>query len=673
MPENALNYVSDILIVDDEVPNLQLLSQVLSKAGYQSLRSARRPQMAIESARAQPPGLILLDVRMPEMDGFEVCRRLKQDHQTRDVPIIFVSALQDVQDRIQGFEAGGVDFISKPFQALEILARVRTHLTLRNMQLHLEELVAKRSAELAATNRKLDAEIIERRKIADSLVQSEKRFRALFDRANDGILTMEGDRITRCNQKALDMLKRPLDEIIGHRPSEFSPECQPDGRKSTDKEWDVMRRALVGESMLFEWIHMRDDGEPVDIEVSMNRIDVNEIPTLMVMWRDITRRKQLEAERQHANRELKKAYDEIRKLKDRLEAENLTLREEIKTATKENEIVGKSQGIRTVLQQVAHVAPTDSTVLLLGETGTGKGMIAQHLHELSSRRDRPLINVNCAALPATLIESEFFGHEKGAFTGAIERKIGRFKMADGGTIFLDEIGDLPVELQAKLLRVLQDQAFEPLGSSNTITVDTRVIAATNRDLDALIEQGIFRPDLYYRLSVFPIHIPPLRERRRDIPLLAWFFITMLQTRLGRSFESVPSSVMDALSAYDWPGNVRELRNIIERAMILSPGSQLSLAASLLPTGDVRPNAAQPLKHKGEQLAEVERAHIVSVLKACDWRVRGKGGGRRTPRTQTHDIAVTHEKTGHSATDVLKGFAWQPFCGWRVTDREPPSH
>jgi transcriptional regulator with GAF, ATPase, and Fis domain len=377
--------------------------------------------------------------------------------------------------------------------------------------------------------------------------------------------------------------------------------------------------------MLFEWVHARGDGKPVELEVSMNRVDVDASPTLMVIWRDITRRKQLEAERQQANRELKKAYDEIRKLKDRLEVENLTLREEIKTATKENEIVGKSQGIRAVLQQVAHVAPTDSTVLLLGETGTGKGLIAQHVHELSRRRDRPLVNVNCAALPATLIESEFFGHAKGAFTGAIERKIGRFEMADGGTIFLDEIGDLPLELQAKLLRVLQDQAFEPLGSSQTKTVNTRVIAATNRDLDALIEQGNFRPDLYYRLSVFPIHIPPLRERRRDIPLLVWFFITMLQARLGRSFESVPDSVMDALRAYDWPGNVRELRNIVERSMILSPGTKLELGTNLLPSGPTSQDAAQAMQHKSEDLEAVARAHIISVLEACDWRVRGKGG------------------------------------------------
>ncbi len=625
MLENAAILASDILIVDDEVPNLQLLTQVLSKAGYQSLRSARRPQMAIESAQAQPPGLILLDVRMPEMDGFEVCRRLKQDHRTRDVPIIFVSALQDVQDRVQGFDAGGVDFISKPFQAPEILARVRTHLTLRNIQLHLEKLIDRRTAEVVATNRELEAEILERRRIEDTLARSEKRFRTLFERANDGILTMASDRISECNTRVLDMLKRPLDEIIGHHPSEFSPETQPDGRKSQDKEREVMRRAFAGESMLFEWVHTRSDGEPVDLEVSMNRIDVDEGPTLMVIWRDITRRKQLEAARQRANRELKRAYEQIRILKDRLEAENLTLREEIKSASKEDEFVGQSHGCHKVLQQVGHVAPTDATVLILGETGTGKGLIARKIHQLSRRRQQPLVNVNCAALPATLIESEFFGHEKGAFTGAVERKIGRFELADGGTIFLDEIGDLPIELQAKLLRVLQDNEFERIGSSKTRTVDARVIAATNRDLDRLIEQGAFRADLYYRLGVFPIRIPPLRERRSDIPLLACFFITLLQSRFGKNFENVSTPSMEALTAYDWPGNVRELRNIIERAMILSPGTKLEIGREFQLARRFTNTSDHTQVDEGEKLAEVERAHIVSVLKACDWRVRGKGG------------------------------------------------
>jgi PAS domain S-box-containing protein len=620
MPTNNESNINagDILIVDDEIPNLQLLTQVLSDAGYEALRAVRRPQSAIESALAQPPSLILMDVRMPEMDGFEACRRLKQDERTHDIPVIFVSALQDVQDRLRGFEAGGVDFISKPFQEPEVLARVRTHLTLRMMQLHLEDLVAKRTSELAA-------EITERKKTQETLALSEQRLRALFERANDGILTMEGDRFTGCNHRALEILKRPQDDVVGHNPSEFSPASQPDGRKSIEKTQELINRAYDGEPMIFEWVCTRGDGEPVDLEVSLNKVNIGQSPMLLSLWRDITRRKQLEVEREHANLELKQAYDEIRKLKERLEAENLTLREEIKTSSRDNEIIGKSHGFRTVLQQVEHVAPTDSTVLIMGETGTGKGLIARRIHELSSRRDRPLVNVNCAALPATLIESEFFGHEKGAFTGAIDRKIGRFELADGGTIFLDEIGDLPIDLQAKLLRVLQDHEYERIGSSKTKTVDARVIAATNRDLDKQIEQGAFRADLYYRLGVFPIRIPPLRERRDDIPLLVWFFITSLQSRLGKTFESVPSRIMDALTSYDWPGNVRELQNIVERAMILSSGTSLELDDVSL--GPYRTTHASENNdpQKGDNLEDAQRAHIVRVLEECGWKVRGKDG------------------------------------------------
>jgi transcriptional regulator with GAF, ATPase, and Fis domain len=329
--------------------------------------------------------------------------------------------------------------------------------------------------------------------------------------------------------------------------------------------------------------------------------------------------------RQRADLELQQAYAEIRKLKDHLEAENVTLREEIKTSLGDDELVGKSHAFRTILHQVEQVAGTDSTVLVLGETGTGKGLIARRIHRQSGRKDRPLVTVNCAALPAALIESELFGHEKGAFTGAVDRKIGRFELADGGTIFLDEVGDLPVELQAKLLRVLQDYEFERLGSSTTRTVDARVIAATNRNLDKSIEEGAFREDLYYRLGVFPILIPPLRERRDDIPLLVWLFITNLQTRLGKTFEKVPARVMDALISYDWPGNVRELRNIVERAMILSPAPALELRG-VLPARRTRKASSAPTREpRSVSLEDAERAHIVSVLEESGWKVRGKDG------------------------------------------------
>jgi len=328
---------------------------------------------------------------------------------------------------------------------------------------------------------------------------------------------------------------------------------------------------------------------------------------------------------QRAHNALEKAFNEIQDLKERLVVENETLRQEVEVLYADDELIGKSHVFRAAIFQAEQVAPTDSTVLLLGETGTGKGLIARRIHELSGRSQHPLVTVNCAALPASLIESELFGHEKGAFTGAIKQKIGRFELAHGGTIFLDEVGDLPTELQAKLLRVLQDQEFERLGSSTTRTVDARVIAATNRDLDQLIEQGEFRADLYYRLGVFPIRAPALRERRGDIPLLVWFFISELQHRLGKSFDEVSARAMNTLTAYDWPGNVRELRNIIERAMILSPGTVLELDNWFSGQRNFTRTSSQAHKSNGETIEEVERAHIEKVLVACDWKIRGKNG------------------------------------------------
>jgi formate hydrogenlyase transcriptional activator len=329
--------------------------------------------------------------------------------------------------------------------------------------------------------------------------------------------------------------------------------------------------------------------------------------------------------RQRSDLALDKAFSEIEHLKNRLLLENQTLREKIGDLHPDEELIGKSHVFRAAIYQAEQVAPLDSTVLLLGETGTGKGLMARRIHEKSKRSKNLMVTVNCSALPSTLIESELFGHEKGAFTGAINRKIGRFELADGGTIFLDEIGDLPTELQAKLLRVLQDQEFERLGSSTTISVNVRVIAATNRNLDQLIEQGEFRADLYYRLGVFPIRLPPLRERRGDIPLLVWFFISDLQIRLGKTFDKISVQAMDSLSSYSWPGNIRELRNIIERAMILSPGPILKQVDTLPRIPGHDETAPDTRTQNGATMKEVERAHIESVLDKCNWKIRGKDG------------------------------------------------
>jgi transcriptional regulator with GAF, ATPase, and Fis domain len=282
-------------------------------------------------------------------------------------------------------------------------------------------------------------------------------------------------------------------------------------------------------------------------------------------------------------------------------------------------IVGRSPALLRVLHQVERVAATDSTVLLLGETGTGKELIAQALHHRSARQQRPLVKVNCAALPSALIESELFGYEKGAFTGALMRKVGRFELAHTGTLFLDEIGELPLDLQAKLLRVLEDGTFERLGSVQTTTVDVRVIAATNRNLVQRVTAGQFREDLYYRLNVFPLTLPPLRERCEDIPLLVWYFIGIGQSKLGKLIEHIPEQAMARLMAYSWPGNIRELANVMERAVILSPGPTL-IVDEALGFGPQSEPSILPL----EPLDAVERTHILAVLEACHWHIKGAG-------------------------------------------------
>jgi DNA-binding NtrC family response regulator len=453
-----------ILVVDDTPENLRFLRRILKEQDYE-VRAFSEGAFALESAYSATPDLILLDVKMPGMDGYAVCERLKADERTRDIPVIFVSALDDIDDKVKGFEAGGVDYITKPFQAEEVLARVRIHLLLQRLRNHLEDLVEERTAELQ----------------------------------------------------------------------------------------DALR--------------------------------------------------------------------EVQQLREQLEAENIYLRQEIdqehNVDGSNGGIIGQSQALRYVLANVNQVAPTNTTVLITGETGTGKELIARALHQASRRNSRPLVKVNCAALPAQLIESELFGHEKGAFTGATAKQVGRFELAHGGTIFLDEIGELPLELQPKLLRVLQDGEFERLGNPQTITVDARVIAATNRNLPAEVQAGRFRQDLYYRLHVYPLHMPPLRERLEDIPPLVESFVQKFNKILDKQVDTIPQHIMSALQQYAWPGNIRELENVIERAVITARDRMLRI--------DIPLEIAPAVGAGDKPLKEIERAYILHILAKTAWKIEGSHG------------------------------------------------
>jgi DNA-binding NtrC family response regulator len=439
------NTAATVLIVDDEPLNVDLLEQELAAAGYRTL-SAASGEEAIARAAKAAPDLVLLDVMMAGLDGYAVCERLKASDATRAIPVIFLTALTDTFEKVRAFSAGAVDYVTKPFETGELLARVGTHIALRR-------------------------------------------------------------------------------EIEAHRRS-----------RST----------------------------------------------------------------------VQYLVEEIRSDRDAM--------------------VGDSPALRRVLEQIAQVATTDSTVLIQGETGTGKELVARAIHERSPRRERPLVKVNCAALPRDLVESELFGHEKGAFTGATQQRRGRFELADGGTLFLDEAGELPLEAQAKLLRVLQEREFDRVGGTRSLRTDVRVIAATNRDLHARVAAGGFRADLYYRLNVFPIVVPPLRERRDDIPGLVRHFATKAARKLGRTLDGISPAFVERASAYDWPGNIRELENLVERAIIMSNGGVLDAVElfSQAPPSEKAPSVAA----SDATLEEMERAHIRRVLERTRWVIEGERGAAR---------------------------------------------
>ncbi|HEX3183702.1 MAG TPA: sigma 54-interacting transcriptional regulator [Pyrinomonadaceae bacterium] len=396
------------------------------------------------------------------------------------------------------------------------------------------------------------------------------------------------------------------------------------------------------------------DGRLLWVEAHVSVIfDANNVPVgLRGVTLDIS-------ERKVAEEGLRNALIEVEQLKDQLQKENIYLREHVDLKEEFEEIIGDSDEIKYVLFKIQQVAPTDASVLIQGETGTGKELVARAIHSASPRKDRPMVKINCAALPANLIESELFGHEKGAFTGAQIRKIGRFELADGATLFLDEIGELPLELQVKLLRVLQEGEFERLGSSQTRKVDVRIIAATNRNLKVEVQNGSFREDLWYRLNVFPITVPPLRQRKSDIALLVNFFVDQANRKLGRIVKTISPQTMETLQNYYWPGNVRELANVVERALINSNGTVLQLADKLDAELAVPANASDHYKPLS-RLEDMERDHILSVLDACEWRIEGSSGAAdvlglnsSTLRSRMNKLGIKRPKPQFSVASASK--------------------
>jgi len=483
----------------------------------------------------------------------------------------------------------------------DIGERKRAEEALKEARDNLERRVKERTAQLSRT--------------VEKLAEAEARYRTVAD------FTYDWEYWTRLDG-SMEYVSPSCKRISGYTAKEFMEEPRlyreivvPEDREIWDRHYFESRKGPEARELQFRIRHKNGKIRWIEHACIPVKGDAGELLGFRASNRDITRRKDGEIK-------LQRAYAEIKTLKTQLEADRTYLREEIKLEHNYEHIIGNSDVLKYVLFRAEQAAPTDTTVLILGESGTGKELIARAIHNASLRKDRPLIKVDCASLPTNLIESELFGHEKGAFTHAVEKRIGRFELANGATLFLDEIGELPLELQPRLLRVLQDGEFERLGSSRTLKTDVRIIAATNRDLEKDVQNKCFRMDLWYRLNVFTISIPPLRDRTGDIPLLVSHMIRQYERKFGKRIESVPAAVLKNLREYDWPGNVRELENIIERAVITSEGSTLKLERSLK---TLLPEYKEPADTGMKSLDEIEREHILKALRQTGWKIHGKSG------------------------------------------------
>mgnify|MGYP003288461901 CR=1 FL=1 len=533
--------------------------------------------------------VVLMDFHVSEPNALNVLRELSLNTQY-DTPVVLVCNEAEEELARQGLKLGASSCLAK-----------------RPGYLH------QLPWELEQAHARAD---LERREAA--LHASEERNRAILNAMPDLMFLLDREgRYLDYHARNKDILLKPPSEFLGKKQGDVLP---PELAAAFDRSFSEVFQS--DDPVLMEYSLQMPHGLRT-FEASMVKCNGDKILTIV---RDIT-------ERREAEESLKKALDEVQRLKDQLHEENIYLQKEIRVASNFGEIIGCSEALKRVLRQAEQVAPLHTTVSIFGETGTGKELLAHAIHNLSSRSTHALVKLNCAALPGSLIESELFGHEKGAFTGADARRSGRFEIANGGTIFLDEVGELPLDLQAKLLRVLEEGEFERVGGSHTIKVDVRVIAATNRNLEEAVRKGVFRSDLYYRLNIFPITLPPLRERKEDIPMLVTHLVKHLSQKLGKTIETIPQETMAKLRNYPWPGNVRELRNVIERAVIISPGPKLSLIDDLdsqaleldLHKQDLRLDVFPDAGLISETLEQTEYNLILRTLKNVHWKLEGPGG------------------------------------------------
>ena len=488
---------------------------------------------------------------------------------------------------------------------------------------------------LEQANQRLELELVKRKQTEEKLRESEQHYRRIVETASEGIWELdEHYATTLVNRRMAEMLGYESQKMVGRRLSEFLFE---DDVASLPERIAARRQGLTER---YEQRYRHKDGSAVWMYVSATSVRDAEHRFLgsFAMLMDITERK--------------RAFEEIQRLKAQLEMQNAYLEEEVVEAKAFGELVGQSQVLRHIVNQIDLVAPTEASALILGESGTGKELVAREIHQRSRRKDKPLVRVNCASIPKDLFESEFFGHTRGAFTGAVKDRAGRFEAAEGGTIFLDEIGEVPLDLQSKLLRVLQEKSYERVGEDRTRRADVRVIAATNRNLQRQVEAGRFREDLFYRLNVFPVQVPPLRERMEDVPLLAKHFIETSVRELGCPKPRLTRAAIAKLQNYHWPGNIRELRNVIERAIIISRGGALDFDLPVTESAVVPSRQAARAKSEAEpeflteaELQRRERKNLITVLEKTHWRIKGENGAAELLGVKATTLKARIKKMG----------------------------
>jgi len=600
----------NILVIDDEPANLDLLKTILTEQGY-AVCPANDGESGLQLVKCRLPDLVLVDVSMPGMNGYQVCASLKNDPATQNIPLMLIVPIYHSINQPKAMLSGSVDYIASPFDATEVLWRVETHISLHRLRANLESAIRGSATKQTVTCEELERALREtlaltritgRKHAEEKLRERESELRQVLDLAPEHIAVLgpEGSRLF-ANQASLDYYGLTLESWRGSDPSRFLHPDDLEGMATVAQHTELSNASAHNAEVRL----LRKDGTYRWFLIRRNALldGRGDLLRWYVAATDIEDRKQAE---------------------ERLQTENVALREEIDKASMFEEIVGHSPPLQTVLSRVAKVAPTDSTVLITGETGTGKELVARAIHRRSHRSSRAFVSVNCAAVPLDLIASELFGHEKGAFTGATQRRLGRFELAEGGTIFLDEVGELPAETQIALLRVLQEHEFGRVGGTGSIRTNVRVIAATNRDLEAAIVAGTFRSDLFYRLNVFPIEVPSLRERKEDIPVLVEYFIDRYASKAGKSIRGVNKKSLELLQSYPWPGNVRELQNVIERSVIVCDTENFSVDESWLSR---QPLASEPKTQLelARKPAAKEKEIIEAALRESGGRVYGPSG------------------------------------------------